>query len=72
MPPPRESNNIYIGWTFPNTQFGNVTVAKQVDGGYQLLCNQPPKNEECWKYNRVYASSVSGSCCYMMSGLYVG
>lgn len=50
MPPPREESNDYIGWTFPNTQFGNVTIVKQQrTDQYQLRCNQPPKNQDCWK-----------------------
>tara|TARA_Y100001970_G_scaffold285213_1_gene404319 strand:- start:663 stop:1103 length:441 start_codon:yes stop_codon:yes gene_type:complete len=49
MPPPRETSNIYIGWNFPHTQFGDVTIGKKVQSEYVLICNQPPENQEFWK-----------------------
>ena len=54
MPPPREESNVYIGWTFPNTKFGNVTIVKQQrTDQYQLRCNQPPENQEFWKNTEI-------------------
>ena len=50
MPPPREESNVYIGWIFPNTQFGKVTIVNKIGPDqYQLCCNQAQVNQEFWK-----------------------